>query len=173
MSVHHFIAANKELPVGSFGYKWILKPASELAREGKFGWEQSEYVQEPFVKVFESLEDTYGIDIIKLDGYEQIKAKFKYKYVYELLCSHHRKGYRELFKYIDTNLLHDEEIEIYTCLDGHELQKKDDDLDTTVNLKTLEFIGQLGNIKLDKKRYITQLGEMFWLREKQYVIVKK
>lgn len=173
MSVHHFIAANKELPIGSFGYKWIWKPASELAREGQHRLEQSQYFQEPYVKVFEKLEDTYGIDIIMLDGYDGIKAKFRNKYVYELLCSHHRKGYRELFTYIDTHLSSDEEIEIYTCLDGHELQKKDDDLDATVNLKTLEFNGQLGSIKLDEKRYITQLGEMFWLREKQYVIVKK
>lgn len=43
-------------------------------------------------------------------------------------------------------------------------------LQITIDLKNLQF-GK--HIKLNKKKYIEQLGDTFFLEDKQFVVVKK
>lgn len=138
VTVHQFIAANKELPVGDYGMI-----------EGDF------------------------ITIVKLETYyEPIKKHFHKMWVYEMdgYLGRPGEGVKVLFHYINSNLNDGEEIEIYSCLDGEEEHEKDDKLDITIDLKNLQF-GK--HIKLNKKKYIEQLGETFFLEDKQFVVVKK
>lgn len=169
MGVLHFIAAGRELPLGSYGYKWTLKELEKVGNKGMM----LEAVSGKYVKIFETLEDTYGIDILELNGHEAIRDRFQQRYIYELQCSPNRKGYRELFSYINNNLLKNEFIEIYSCLKGHEMREKDDSLDVHIDLGKLEYNGPLGRIPLKGKEYIRQLSEIFWLRENQYVMIRK
>ncbi|MED1738533.1 hypothetical protein P4U97_03250 [Bacillus swezeyi] len=139
MTLHHFIAADKELPLGSF---------RDQTEEGL-------------------------IDIDKLDqGYEMVKTKFSKPFVYEAIGCLHKpgNGIRALFSYISIYIAEGEDIEVYSCWDGEEDRQKDDRLDFVIHLKTL----QLGrHVKLNKKKSIDEIAEMFYFEERQLVKICK
>ncbi|MED4023141.1 hypothetical protein [Priestia aryabhattai] len=147
MTVHHYIGSPYEFPTGSFGIK------------------------EKLITIYEKEEDAYGISVNRLiDGYSDIKHVFTLPYVYELSCDPHPKSIRELFTYIEEQLIEGCHIELYSCLDGDEATEKDSSLDMSINLKTLYF-GK--HYKLDRKKYIDELGEVFAFEDKQFVVVVK
>ncbi len=165
MTIHHYIGSPYELPTGNFGTKETLVPLSEASpfnRNPK---------KEKLITIYEKEEDAYGISINYLNGgYGDIKHVFTLPYIYELSCDVHPKSMRELFTYIEEHLIEGCQIELYSCLDGDEAEEKDSSLDTSINLKTLYF-GKY--YKLDKKKYIYELGEMFTFEDKQFVVVVK
>ncbi|WP_019414655.1 hypothetical protein [Paenisporosarcina sp. TG20] len=121
----------------------------------------------------ETSEDLYGIEIFELDGYENVDWLFTNSYVYGLSCYNNRKSYKELFSYLDQIIIENEYVELFTCLDGDEEKRKDDTLDILINLKALSFKNNLGEYRLKEKRYLEQLSELFWFREKQYVKITR
>ena len=180
MTMHHFMASNKPLPLGSYGRNPTLIPLSELKCLNKKGKKKkrkkkplSSELANKYVEIYETEVDLLGISIAELNGYDEIKDKFSHPFMYELTCGHHRKCYRELFKYLDENLSEYDSVEIYTCWSGDEAKSKNDGLDLKINLKTLYFENYIGKFKLNEKRYIDELSERFSLREKQYVVVTK
>ena len=165
MTVHHYIGSPYELPTGSFGIKEKLVPLSEIS---PFNRNQK---KEKLITIYKKEEDAYGISINYLtDGYSDIKHVFTLPYIYELSCDVHPKSMRKLFTYIEEHLIEGCHIELYSCLDGDEAEEKDSSLDTSINLKTLYF-GK--HYKLDKKKYIYELGEVFTFEDKQFVVVVK
>jgi hypothetical protein len=163
MTIHHYIGSPYELPTGSFGIKEKLVPLSEVS---PFNQNQK---KEKLITIYEK--EAHGISINHLtDGYSDIKHAFTLPYTYELSCDVHSKSIRELFTYIEEHLIEGCHIELYSCLDGDEAEEKDSSLDTSINLKTLYF-GK--HYKLDKKKYIYELGEMFTFEDKQFVVVVK
>ncbi|MFJ8355720.1 hypothetical protein [Bacillus paramycoides] len=152
MTVHYFIAADKELPAVNVGM------------------DEGDKNIEPF---FINLYEEEFVEIVTLETYyEPIRKHFNKMFVYEIYGYLSRPGgsVRTLFNYINCNLNDGEEIEIYSCLDGEEAHEKDDVLQITIDLKNLQF-GK--HIKLNKKKYIEQLGDTFFLEDKQFVVVKK
>lgn len=183
MTVHHYIASSREIPTGTFGIKTKLVPISDVS-DIKIKGLKSEKIKrnkyinksnlkEQYMIVYETEENFLGITVSELDGYDEISGKFINPFVYHLECPHSRRGYRDLFKYINENLSDSESIELYTCLDGEELKEKDDSLDIVVNLGTNHFKNNIGNFKLDEKRLFDELSERFSFRERQYVVVTK
>ncbi|WP_182005396.1 hypothetical protein [Priestia aryabhattai] len=165
MTVHHYIGSPYELPTGSFGIKETLVPLSEV-----FPFHRNQK-KEQLITIYEKEEDAYGISINSLtDEYSDIKHAFTLPYIYELSCDAHSKSIRELFTYIEEHLIEGCHIELYSCLDGDEAEEKDSSLDTFINLKKL-YLGKY--YKLDKKKYIYELGEMFTFEDKQFVAVVK
>lgn len=165
MTTHHYIGSPYELPTGSFGTKETLVPLSEVS---PFNQNQK---KDKLITIYEKEEDAYGISINHLtDGYSDIEHAFTLPYIYEVSCDAHSKSIRELFTYIEEHLIEGCHIELYSCLDGDEAEEKDSSLDTFINLKTLYF-GK--HYKLDKKKYIYELGEMFTFEDKQFVVVVK
>ncbi|MBE2974025.1 hypothetical protein [Priestia megaterium] len=165
MTVHHYIGSPYELPTGSFGIKEKLVPLSEVA---SFDRNQR---KAKLITLYEKEENAYGISINHLtEGYSDIKHAFTLPYIYELSCDAHSKSIRELFTYIEEQLIEGCHIELYSCLDGDEAEEKISSLDTCINLKTL-YLGK--HYKLDKKKYIYELGEMFTFEDKQFVVVVK
>lgn len=165
MTVHHYIGSPYELPTGSFGIKETLVPLPEVSL---FNRNQK---REKLITIYEKEEDAYGISVNRLtNGYSDIKHVFTLPYIYELSCDTHPKSIRELFTYIEEQLIEGCHIELYSCLDGDEAEEKDSSLDMSINLKTLYF-GKY--YKLDKKTYIYELGEMFKFEDKQFVVVVK
>ncbi|MBA9037186.1 hypothetical protein HNP21_000275 [Bacillus aryabhattai] len=165
MTVHHYIGSPYELPTGSFGIKEKLVTLSEVSSFNR------NPKKEKLITIYEKEEDAYGISINYLtDGYSDIKHVFTLSYIYELSCDVHPKSMRELFTYIEEHLIEGCHIELYSCLDGDEAEEKDSSLDTSINLKTLYF-GK--HYKLDKKKYIYELGEVFTFEDKQFVVVVK
>ncbi|MBD8006200.1 hypothetical protein [Bacillus norwichensis] len=166
MTIHHYIASKKELPLGKFGSKYTLKTIKGLETK------HAKHEDLP-IKFYETEEDAIGIYISRLTpGYEDIKSKFKNPFVYEVIGTLHvtGEGIRALFNYIDQNLSDGEEIEIYSCSDGEEKSEKENSLDAIINFRKLTF-GKY--IPLDKKNYIKQISEMFCLEDKQYIVVGK
>lgn len=167
MTIHHYIGSAYELPIGSFGTEAKMIPLSEVISSNK----NLKNLKDTLIEVYENEEDAYGIGINKLtSGYSDIKDKFTLPYIYELSCDMHPKSIRELFKYIEDHLVEGCKIELYSCLDGDESKEKDSNLDTVINLNALYF-GK--HYKLDKKKYIYELGEMFQFQDKQFVSVIK
>ncbi|MEH6882088.1 hypothetical protein COK01_06100 [Priestia megaterium] len=165
MTVHHYIGSPYELPTGSFGIREKLVTLSEVSSFNR------NPKKEKLITIYEKEEDAYGISINYLtDGYSDIKHVFTLSYIYELSCDVHPKSMRELFTYIEEHLIEGCHIELYSCLDGDEAEEKDSSLDTSINLKTLYF-GK--HYKLDKKKYIYELGEVFTFEDKQFVVVVK
>ncbi len=165
MTVHHYIGSPYELPTGSFGTKETLAPLPEVSL---FNLNQK---KDKPITIYEKEEDAYGISIHRLtDRYSDIKRVFTLPYIYELSCDAHPKSMRELFTYIEEQLIEGCYIELYSCLDGDEAEEKDSSLDMSINLKTLYF-GK--HYQLDKKKYIYELGEMFTFEDKQFVVVVK
>ncbi|MEH7329984.1 hypothetical protein CN330_19660 [Priestia megaterium] len=165
MTVHHYIGSPYELPTGSFGTKETLVPLSEISP-----FNRNQKKEKP-ITIYKKEEDAYGISINYLtDGYSDIKHVFTLPYIYELSCDTHPKSIRELFTYIEEQLIEGCHIELYSCLDGDEAKEKDSSLDTSINLKTLYF-GK--HYQLDKKKYIYELGEMLKFEDKQFVVVVK
>ncbi|USL45049.1 hypothetical protein [Priestia megaterium] len=165
MTIHHYIGSPYELPTGSFGTKETLVPLSKVA-----SFDQNQK-KDKLITIYEKEEDAYGISINRLtDGYSDIKHAFTLPYIYELSCDVHPKSIRELFAFIEKQLIEGCHIELYSCLDGDETKEKDLNLNMIINLKTLYF-GK--HYKLDKKKYIYELGEMFKFEDKQFVVVVK
>ncbi|RDZ13484.1 hypothetical protein C3744_15755 [Priestia megaterium] len=163
MTIHHYIGSLYELPTGSFGIKETLVPLSEVS---PFNRNQK---KDKLITIYKKEEDAYGISINHLtEGYSDIKHAFTLPYIYELSCHAHSKSIRELFTYIEEQLIEGCHIELYSCLDGEEAKEKDPNLNISINLKTLYF-GK--HYKLDKKKYIYELGEMFTFEDKQFVVV--
>lgn len=183
MTVHHYIASSREIPLGHYGRKANIVPISKITdieikgaktKKSKTNkYKNNINLNEQYMVVYERDEDFLGISVSDLDGYDEIRGKFSNPFVYHLDCSKHRKGYRELFKYIDENLLEGESIEVYTCLDGAELKEKFDSFDIVVNLKTKHFQNDVGNFKLNEKCLFDEVSERFSFRERQYVLVTK
>jgi hypothetical protein len=183
MTVHHFIAANKELQVGTFGTNAILKPISEVnlrivgqgtKREKRNKYKDSEKQKEQYAIVYETIEDTYGFSIFDSGGYKKlVQHKFTNPYIYELTWTGDERVYRELFTYINIHLEDNEKIELYSCLDGHEHKPRNPGLDIVINLKTLNFTNYIGHYTLDEKSFIQEISQRFWFREYQYVVVSK
>ncbi|MED3879726.1 hypothetical protein [Priestia megaterium] len=165
MTVHHYIGSPYELPTGSFGIKEKLVPLSEVS---PFNRNQK---KEKLLTIYEKEEDAYGIGINHLtEGYSDVKHVFTLPYIYELSCDVHPKSIRELFTYIEEQLVEGCHIELYSCLDGDEAIEKDPSLEISINLKTLYF-GK--HYQLDKKKYIYEIGEMFKFEDRQFVVVVK
>ena len=183
MTVHHFIAANKELPVGKYGMNAIVKPISDVniplvghgvKKEKRNKYKKTEKQHEQYALVYETLEDSYGISIYDSGGYKKlVQHKFTNPHIYELTLNGDNKVYRELFTYINDHLEDNEKIELYTCLDGHEHKPRNPGLDIVINLKTFKFTNYLGSYKLNERAYIKDLSQRFWFREYQYVVVSK
>lgn len=152
LTVHHYIASNREIPTGDFG--------------------QNPMQIENMI-IYETEDDFFGISVWDLEGYDEIREKFSNPFVYHLDCRNTRKCYSDLFRYINENLSDGESIELYTCLDGDELKEKNDILHVVVNLKTKHFINDIGNFMLNEKRLFDELSERFSFRERQYVVVTK
>ncbi|KGX86174.1 hypothetical protein N781_04860 [Pontibacillus halophilus JSM 076056 = DSM 19796] len=176
MTLHHFIGANIELPIGSFGRNPTYKPLSELKLKGiSLDKHLKKNNGSKLVKVYETEEDANGIDVFDLDtGYEPIRNKITTPFVYEVQgylhannTSGQRKSIKSIFSYIDEHLLEGDFIEIYSCWDGHEEKEKDDSKDVVINLSTLQFGKHL------KLKDINHLCETFFLEDKQYVLIKK
>ncbi|KAA6449369.1 hypothetical protein [Bacillus swezeyi] len=181
MTLHHFIGANKKLPIGEFGRNPTLKPISELKIKGidvnkRFqGKKNRNNSGNSLVKVYDTEEDAYGIDIVQLDpGYEAVRNKFTHPYIYELQGYLHanntpgqRKSIKSLFLYIEKYLSKGDSIEIYSCLDGYEDEDKDESMDVVINLNTLQFGKHI------KFKDINHLSHIFYLEDKQYVLVEK
>ena len=165
MTVHHYIGSPYELPTGSFGIKEklvLLSVVSPFNRNQK---------KEKLLTIYEKEEDAYGIGINHLtEGYSDVKHVFTLPYIYELSCDVHPKSIRELFTYIEEQLVEGCHIELYSCLDGDEAIEKDPSLEISINLKTLYF-GK--HYQLDKKKYIYEIGEMFKFEDRQFVVVVK
>ncbi|WP_456270933.1 hypothetical protein [Bacillus sp. AK031] len=176
MTLHHFIGANKKIPIGSFGRNPIYKSFSELNFK-KVSVHKPFRINNgsKFVKVYETEEDASGIDVLALDpGYESVRNNFAAPFVYEVqgnLYANHtsaqRKSIKSLFHYIDNHLSEGDFMEVYSCLDGQEEKKRDSRKDVVIDLSTLEF----GNHLTVKD--INHLCESFFLENKQYVLVKK
>ncbi|WKW08866.1 hypothetical protein ACNFKI_20935 [Bacillus velezensis] len=181
MTLHHFIGADKELPIGEYGRNPTLKPISELEIKGidvnkcsqvKKNRKNSE---NSLVKVYDTEEDAYGIDIVHLDpGYEAVRKKFTHPYIYELQGYLHanstpgqRKSIKSLFLFIEKHLSKGESIEIYSCLDGYEDEDKDESMGVVINLNTLQFGKHI------KFKDINHISHIFYLEDKQYVLVMK
>lgn len=176
MTLHHFIGANIELPIGSFGRNPIYKSRSELKLKGiSLDKHLKKNNSSNLIKVYETEEDASGIDVFELHpGYEPVRDKFITSFVYEVQgylhtnsTLSHRKSIKSLFKYIDEHLLEGDFIELYSCWDGHEEKEKDDSKDIVINLSTLQFGKHL------KLKDLNQLSETFYLEDKQYVMIKK
>src|SRR6476661_6716546 len=109
MTLHHFIGANIELPIGEFGRNPIFNPLSELRLKGlsldKYLNKQKNNNETKLVKVYETEEDASGIDVFDLvSGYEPVRDKFTTPFVYEVQgnlhtnnTSSHRKSIKSLF----------------------------------------------------------------------------
>ncbi|WP_111291539.1 hypothetical protein [Bacillus safensis] len=168
MTLHQYIGANKELPLGTFGQNPTYKPLSELnirTFERKQKKPKVYQKDESLIKVFETEEDVAGIHIAYLDPvYEAIRDKFKHPFVYQLDIIH---SLRPLFLFIETELSKGETIEIYSCVDGLEAKEKDDQLDVEIGLRKKRF-----GKHIDFKG-IDELIDMFELENLQYVLVKK
>ncbi|TDL89554.1 hypothetical protein E2R55_09275 [Vibrio vulnificus] len=171
MTLHHYIAAEKKLPMGSFGLNATDIAVDKVRLPGK-KYKNRVYDKER-VSVYQTEDISLGIEVIEVDnGYKEVKKHFNHSSVYEVVgyLENPGKSIKELFKYVDQNLSEGESIEVYSCLDGEEQNPRDNNLDVVINLKTY----QLGkHIKLDKKKYLQQLGESFKLEDKQYIQVIK
>lgn len=176
MTLHHFIGANLELPIGTFVKTPTYKPLSELKLKGiSLDKLLKKNNSSNLVKVYETEEDASGIDVLNLfSGYDPVRDKFTTPFIYEVEgnlhannTASHRKSIRTLFNYIDEHLLEGDYIEIYSCWDGHEGKEKDDSKDVAINLSTFQFGKHL------KFKDMNQLCETFFLEGKQYVSVKK
>ncbi|MDN5389245.1 MULTISPECIES: hypothetical protein [Bacillus] len=181
MTLHHFIGANKVLPIGEFGTNPTFKAISELKIKGinrnkHFQAKNNRHnSKSSLVKVYETEEDAYGIDIFDLDpGYEAVRNKFTHPYIYEVQGYLHanntpgqRKSIRSLFLFIEKHLSKGETIEIYSCFDGQEDENRDERMDVVINLNTLQFGKHI------KFKDINHLSQIFYLEDKQYVLVKK
>lgn len=168
MTLHHYIGANKELPLGPFCQNPTYKPLSEFniktfdRRQKKAKTYQKE---EPLMTVFETEEDFAGIHIAHVDPvYEEVKDKFTHPYIYELGIIH---SLHPLFIFIEIELLKGETIEIYSCVDGLETKEKDDQLDVEIDLSKKRFGKHIDFKEIDELMY------MFELEHLQYVLVKK
>jgi hypothetical protein len=134
MTIHHYIGSPYELPTGNFGTKETLAPLSEV-----FPFHRNQN-RDKLITIYQKEEDAYGISVNRLtNGYSDIKHVFILPYVYELSCDPHPKSIRELFTYIEEQLIEGCHIELYSCLDGDEATEKDYSLDMSINLKTLYF----------------------------------
>ena len=176
MTSRHFVGANIELPIGTFGRNPTYKRLSELklkeiSLDNHFKNEKAS----KFVKVYETEEDASGIDVFDLvSGYETIRTKFTTPFVYEVQGAlganntlGQRKSIKSLFSYIDEHLLEGDFIEVYSCRHGHEAKEKDDSKDIYINLSTLQFGNHI------RMRDLNHLSQTFFLEERQYVLVKK
>ena len=179
LTLHHFIAANEKLPIGEFGYSPTFKPISELKIKGvsfnKKLFKKNRYKNEhSLLKVYETEEDAYGIDIIHLSHeYEAVSNKFTHPYIYEIQGYLHsnnttgqRKSIQSLFFYIEEHISKGDSVELYSCLDGYEDEDKDESLDLVINLKTQQFGKHL------KFKDINHLSQIFYLEDKQYILIK-
>jgi hypothetical protein len=157
MSLIHYIAANKELPVGEFieNRNYINKEECENI----YGYDQqagsifveninheNESIQKKFIgryiyMVFANIGKFY-ID-------EQLKNKDLQRYRIN------RKCIIEFFNYIYKNIEFDEEIEVYTCWYGEESKEKNSNLDKIISLN---------NFKLE---------DNFEFKERQYIIIRR
>ncbi|MGE6631861.1 hypothetical protein [Bacillus sp. NPDC077027] len=180
MTLHHFIGANKKLPIGEFGHNPTFKTISELSIKSvafnkQFVRKNRYKSEDSLVMVYETEEDAYGIDIVHLAPEDEaVINKFTHPYIYEVQGYLHanntpgqRKSIQSLFLYIEKHLSKGDSIEIYSCLDGYEDEDKDEGLDIVIHLNTLQF----GNhIKL---KDINHLSQIFYLEDKQYILIKK
>ena len=184
MTVHHYIASSREIPTGDYGSKAQIVPISHISEIKIRGlktpkktktnkYRNNNKINEQYMVVYETEEDFLGIFVSELDGYDEIRSQFSNPYVYHLSCSDHRKSYRVLFEYINENLLEGESVELYTCLDGHELKEKINSLNIFVNLTTKHFQNDIGKFNLNEKRLFDELSERFSFRERQYVLIIK
>ncbi|MDR6749298.1 hypothetical protein J2W90_003468 [Bacillus pumilus] len=168
MTLHHYIGAHKELPLGTFGQKSTYKRLSELnirTFDKKQIKPKTYQKEDPLIEVFETEEDFEGIHIDYLDPvYEAVRDKFTHPFVYDLDIIH---SLRALFQFIEKVLSKGETIEIYSCLDGFETKEKDDQLDVEIDLSKKRF-----GKHIDFKG-IDELIDMFELENLQYVLVKK
>ncbi|MDM5296807.1 hypothetical protein QUF51_01275 [Bacillus pumilus] len=169
MTLYHYIAANKELPLGSFGLNPTYKPISELNPN------MSNYVQlkgekyqkgDQLIEVYETEEDFNGIYIDKPDPHYEaaVRDKLTHPYIYQLEII---LSLRPLFLFIEKHLSKGDTIEIYSCLNDEESKEKDDRLDTEIDLAQMRFGKHIYFKKID------ELIHMFDLEDKQYVLVKK
>ena len=172
MTLHHYLAAEKKHPMGSFGLNPTEIAIEKVGQPGKKN--KNRVYNKEIASVYQTEDFIHGIEVIEVDnGYKEVKEHFNHSYVYEIVgyLENPGKSIKEFFKYVDQNLSEGESIEVYSCLDGEEQKPRDNKLDVVINLKTY----QLGKyIKLDKKKYLQQLGESFKLEDKQYIqVIKK
>ncbi|AEV69445.1 hypothetical protein [Acetivibrio clariflavus] len=157
MSMIHYLAANRELPLGSFNSTEKNAPDSER-------------------RVYKSMEEAAGIYMEKLDPkiysgeiakhfknsniyvvspnfgkffiYPDLKERFEESY------NANRKCLIELFKYIRDNICEGEEFEIYSCWTGEE-SIHDNKVYKVIDLKSFKMDDEFS---LDDKEYILIKG---------------
>lgn len=72
LTVHHYIASNREIPTGDFGQN--PKQIENLI-------------------IYETEDDFFSISVWDLEGYDEIRGKFSNPFVYHLDCHNTRKSY--------------------------------------------------------------------------------
>ncbi|WP_232841466.1 hypothetical protein [Caldicellulosiruptor acetigenus] len=178
----HYIAANKELPVGGFGFKqsegeqrkkWldmVYKQAKNKEKGTIFEFVDIEDIDWDNIEIYDSLEDATGITVCDLTDEEMaVKENFKNPFVYRLtgifyfsekmkerdleLYKARKKELNVLFEYISSNITGEEIIELYSCEWGKWTEKPK--IITEIDLSTFVF------------------PEEFELRCGEYIIFKK
>lgn len=152
MSLYHYIAANHELPTGSFGMnkEMVIHENGEIE--------------------YESLEDLAGIGVHDLGAeFEAVKKHFHNQFVYHIFenCGNFHisedlmenfpedfllngKCLIELFNYIECNLTENGMIEIYSCWIGEETESKEHKLTTEIHLNRFSLSN---NFSLKDRQY--------------------
>ncbi|ABP66148.1 hypothetical protein Csac_0512 [Caldicellulosiruptor saccharolyticus DSM 8903] len=182
MSVMHYISADKELPIGGFGFKPIegeekrkylemIYQQDESARKGTI-LELIDFEEIDFdsIIVFRTIEDASGIYVYELsDSEKDVVQIFKNRFVYRLegifyfsekmkernleIYKARKKELNVLFEYISSNITDEEIIEVYSCEWGKWTEKPK--IITEIDLSTFVF------------------PEEFELRCGEYIIFKK
>lgn len=169
MSLHHFLAAPHEIPVGEFG----KKPA-KIERLPTIHRDVNE--EDQYIIHYENEEDFYGIYIDEVDDEikQIIQTKFTNPFIYEFdgyffqnENLFHRKCIYTLFAYVKEHLRNGQLMEIYTCLYGEEHKDKNEKRNITINLTTGQFGKNLNFSSLH------ELSRMIQLEDRQLITVSK
>jgi len=156
MSVRHYLAANKILPIGEFNSsiknKTNIDNHSYKSLEEAAGiWVQKFEPQPHNIEILKHFKNsniyTVSPNWGKFFIYPALKEKFEDSYYAN------RKCILELFNYIRENICDGEEFEIYSCWTGEE-SNQDNKLYEVIDLKHFN------------------LGDEFSLDENKYILIK-
>ncbi|AZT89654.1 hypothetical protein ELD05_02715 [Caldicellulosiruptor changbaiensis] len=182
MSLFHYIAAGKELKLGSFGLKqsegekrkkWLEKFFEEAKNKPKgtiFELIDLTNINEDEIEVYDTWEDATGIYVEEITKEEEeVRKHFKNKFVYRIFGNFyiserlkrinyekykaHKKAINLLFDYISSNLSEGEIIEVYSCYWGE--WDREPEIISNIDLNNFE------------------LPEEFELRCGEYIVFKK
>lgn len=182
MTLIYCIAANHELPIGSFGQKKTIKKLKDVMKLWQYPPQEDpnslhEIIDEEYIEVYETEDDFAGLYVGGPSSRRIKYPHFRLPLVYHVhpeggsfdlspkLYKDSPDSYRythkcvkELFSYLDRNLERGGEIELYAGWDdgrGSFDEPSNTSLDLVLDLSTFE------------------LGEEFLWQERQYILVKK